>query len=91
MHRWANSNQDSPAIGELTESTQWTFLEHPTQVIKELMPLSPIGYLLHKANLLRLGDIADIPNTQNSQNKEIKKHAANKRTRNPARNKEYNI
>ena len=41
-----------------------TFLEHPAQMVKEIVPLGPTGYLLHKATLLRLEVTADLPNIE---------------------------
>ena len=60
-------------------------MEHSAQVIEETAPLGPLGQLLHKATLPRLGVIADLPNTQkqtqkDSQIGETKKHTSDERT-----------
>ena len=59
-----------------------TFLDHPAQIIKKLVPQGPTGHLLHKVTLTRLGDTAALTNTQKqtqrgSQNEEINKHVTN--------------
>ena len=54
-------------------------MEHPAQMIKEAVPLDPIGHLLYKVTLQSLVDVETLSNawkqTQGgSQNEETKKH-----------------
>ena len=48
---------------------QGTQLEQLTQVTRETAPLGPTEYLLHKATLLRLRDIAALLNNRNKHRK----------------------